>query len=150
MAQLEIQATDVIKATDGCGCHLYRLPVVGRPSIGADVGDRRLHSPDRDASCPDAAPTPPARHRPRSLRVQVILQFCKENNLMQTFEALQSECGVSLNTGAWAVPMPRRFLRLVGMPTSARVLPLQWTRWSSSWPMCRRVDGRSSSHKSSL
>jgi len=52
--------------------------------------------------------------------IKVILQFCKENNLMQTFEALQSECGVSLNTvdsleqfvadvqkGRWEVILPQ-------------------------------------------
>lgn len=30
--------------------------------------------------------------------IKIMLQFCKENSLNQTFQALQSECQVSLNT----------------------------------------------------
>uniref|UniRef100_A0A0D3BDK3 TPL/SMU1 LisH-like dimerisation domain-containing protein n=1 Tax=Brassica oleracea var. oleracea TaxID=109376 RepID=A0A0D3BDK3_BRAOL len=30
--------------------------------------------------------------------IKIVLQFCKENSLNQTFQTLQSECQVSLNT----------------------------------------------------
>lgn len=30
--------------------------------------------------------------------IKIVLQFCKENSLHQTFQTLQSECQVSLNT----------------------------------------------------
>ena len=30
--------------------------------------------------------------------IKIVLQFCKENSLHQTFQALQNECQVSLNT----------------------------------------------------
>lgn len=30
--------------------------------------------------------------------IKIMLQFCKENSLNQTFQTLQSECQVSLNT----------------------------------------------------
>jgi WD40 repeat-containing protein SMU1 len=30
--------------------------------------------------------------------VKIVLQFCKENSLHQTFQMLQNECQVSLNT----------------------------------------------------
>lgn len=30
--------------------------------------------------------------------IKIVLQFCKENSLQQTFQTLQNECQVSLNT----------------------------------------------------
>lgn len=30
--------------------------------------------------------------------IKIVLQFCKENSLHQTFQTLQNECQVSLNT----------------------------------------------------
>lgn len=30
--------------------------------------------------------------------IKIVLQFCKENSLSQTFQTLQNECQVSLNT----------------------------------------------------
>jgi WD40 repeat-containing protein SMU1 len=30
--------------------------------------------------------------------VKIVLQFCKENSLQRTFQTLQNECQVSLNT----------------------------------------------------
>eukprot|EP00850_Spirogloea_muscicola_P012130 SM000077S21604 [mRNA] locus=s77:424787:429886:- [translate_table: standard] len=38
------------------------------------------------------------RRRSRCSVIKVVLQFCKENSLAQTFQTLQAECQVSLNT----------------------------------------------------
>jgi len=62
---------------------------------------------------------PPAISRARSV-IKVILQFCKENGLSESFNAIQNECQVSLNTidslegfvsdingGRWDVVLPQ-------------------------------------------